>query len=67
MNKPFKESVKTTGRMGVVGAVAVIATYLINKFFPSTPEDVVVAVLFLLFVGVDRFSHVKGFKIKVPF
>lgn len=54
------EATKDTSRAVVFGAVATIATYVLNLLLPDLPVEVQGAVLVLLFAGitwVDSYIH----------
>ena len=67
MDYAIKKAGQTTGRMGVIGAVSVIITYLLSIVTPDIPSDVVAAILFLVGVGIDKYNFESGSKFKVPF
>ena len=64
---PAIESVRTTGRLAVLGAVGVIVTWGLSQLVPNLPVEVVAAVLTLIAVAYDRYAYVADKRVKMPF
>lgn len=57
MKTAAKEATKTTGRMSIIGALSILATYVLNIILPDAPDSIVSAIIFLLVVYADNYIH----------